>query len=1269
MFAEAGELDVCAAVAGVWPEDDVPVWELSLERWRETLDANLTATFLTARGFLREPRRPRGLARPRRLDRGHLRRGRPRRLRRREVGDPRRAAPLAEERGRPPQPARAGERRRAGLDGLADDRATSSTTAAVARITRTMALPKVATAEDVAAQVVALSLAADLRPRHRPGRHRRRRHGGPDDPRLTARRATHDAARPRLPLTLTKTDGGRGRRHTLAAGMIAVSSRARESAIDVGRIRPRHIGPARHLQSSTVDARLDPSPIWWFTASLDCGDRAVRLASVTWPAASRHALHEGPPIVADGGMGSLLTAAVPRLRSPEEANLRAPGGGRLAARQLHQRRRRADRDEHVRRQPPQARRPLPRRRARADQLDRGEARPRGARADRPRRLHRRRDRAARGGGEPGEAPRALRRAGGGARRAAAPTSSCSRRSTTSRSSSTRSRPSARVSALPIVALLTFDEDAETLAGVTRARRRPSASPSSSVAAFGANHGAGLLAALTALEQMQATGAPLAALPNIGLASLARRQGDLPARDARLLRRVRRARARPRRARDRRLLRHDPDRDRGDPGRDRRGTAGRALRLDDDAREVAVALGEEQRETGSRERCARASSSSRCSSTRRSAARAAALLDVARELEASGLVRFVDVNDNATARAGISALMVSGAIERATGLETIPHLTTRDSTVLGLESQLLGAHAEGVRNVLAITGDPPEVGDYPGSQGVYEIDSIGLTEPDRAAEPRRGLQRPADRRADVVLPGRRGQPDRRRPRARGRALPREDRGRRQVRDDADRLRPRRARPLRASCSAAGRCPCSPAIFPLTSYRLALRLHNEVPGIIVPDALQRALDEAGAGAAEVGMAHATRAARRGARALRRRLRRRAVPQADARCSSCSPSSPPASVDELRGERGDASGRAGCRAGGRPCRAAAAPRTARTSRRTFGWPGTWSATAPTTQTSTSPQSAPTASPPSESSSRSGGSSRSPLRIVRASTPRRPAGRRRCRRSHRRARRAPCSASLRPAARKCGATRAPHGPRRAPARRARARSRSSRAGTRRGRRSPTTATMIQSRSVIARSSPPARAALSGRVRAALVLAGSRRQAVLADVDELAAAVVRAGERHGQEAVVDAEPRGRLAAGGKDSHRVAACRRALVVREPPGRAELRTGGWNGGGGRGGGRDSGDARGYRRSCGVVAPRGEQNDHDCHSEADDDERGDRLPALSTRPHRAMVVAMPRQSRPAGYTAHRPGGVVQLVRTPACHAGGRGFESRRSRSLPPAAPRSK
>lgn len=61
LFAETrealGRVDACAAVAGAWPRADEPVWQLPLERWRATLDANLTASFLTARGFLREVER------------------------------------------------------------------------------------------------------------------------------------------------------------------------------------------------------------------------------------------------------------------------------------------------------------------------------------------------------------------------------------------------------------------------------------------------------------------------------------------------------------------------------------------------------------------------------------------------------------------------------------------------------------------------------------------------------------------------------------------------------------------------------------------------------------------------------------------------------------------------------------------------------------------------------------------------------------------------------------------------------------------------------------------------------------------------------------------------------------------------------------------------------------------------------------------------------------------------------------------------------------
>jgi len=94
----------------------------------------------------------------------------------------------------------------------------------------------------------------------------------------------------------------------------------------------------------------------------------------------------------------------------------------------------------------------------------------------------------------------------------------------------------------------------------------------------------------------------------------------------------------------------------------------------------------------------------------------ALIATARAVRDSGRAQFLDVNDNPRARARMSGIMAAVAIERFTGVETIPHLTTRDMTIAGLESVLLGAHAEGVRNILAVTGDPPEAGDYPGRTG-------------------------------------------------------------------------------------------------------------------------------------------------------------------------------------------------------------------------------------------------------------------------------------------------------------------------------------------------------------------------------------------------------------------------------------------------------------------------------------------------------------------------------------------------------------------------
>ena len=96
-----------------------------------------------------------------------------------------------------------------------------------------------------------------------------------------------------------------------------------------------------------------------------------------------------------------------------------------------------------------------------------------------------------------------------------------------------------------------------------------------------------------------------------------------------------------------------------------------------------------------------------------------------KIMATGQVDAIDVNSGTLARIGMDAMMVAGALE-ARGMETIPHLTTRDLNLIGLQATLLGAWSVGgIRNVLAITGDPPSLGDHPETSGVYEIDSVGL----------------------------------------------------------------------------------------------------------------------------------------------------------------------------------------------------------------------------------------------------------------------------------------------------------------------------------------------------------------------------------------------------------------------------------------------------------------------------------------------------------------------------------------------------------------
>ena len=90
-----------------------------------------------------------------------------------------------------------------------------------------------------------------------------------------------------------------------------------------------------------------------------------------------------------------------------------------------------------------------------------------------------------------------------------------------------------------------------------------------------------------------------------------------------------------------------------------------------------------------------------------------------------LVDAVNVTDCPLAKLRMSPIALSHIIQEKVGLEAVFHITCRDRNLLGLQAELLGASALGVKNILALTGDPPEMGDYVRATGVYDVDSIGL----------------------------------------------------------------------------------------------------------------------------------------------------------------------------------------------------------------------------------------------------------------------------------------------------------------------------------------------------------------------------------------------------------------------------------------------------------------------------------------------------------------------------------------------------------------
>ena len=229
----------------------------------------------------------------------------------------------------------------------------------------------------------------------------------------------------------------------------------------------------------------------------------------------------------------------------------------------------------------------------------------------------------------------------------------------------------------------------------------------------------------------------------------------------------------------------------------------------------------------------------------------------RQLKEAG-VDAVNVPDGPRAQSRMGALLSALMIEREVGLEAVVHYACRDRNLLGMLSDLLGASAAGIRNLLIITGDPPKMGPYPEATAVFDIDSIGLT--NLVSRLNHGL----DPGANPI-----GQPTRFvigvgvNPAA----------------PDMDRELKRFAYKVEAGAEFAitqpvfdleqldrflqqvepFRIPIVAGIWPLVSLRNAEFLANEVPGVSVPNAVVERMRVASGGGKEEALAEGVRIAR--------------------------------------------------------------------------------------------------------------------------------------------------------------------------------------------------------------------------------------------------------------------------------------------------------------------------------------------------------------------------------------------------------------------------
>src|SRR5579883_2185170 len=219
----------------------------------------------------------------------------------------------------------------------------------------------------------------------------------------------------------------------------------------------------------------------------------------------------------------------------------------------------------------------------------------------------------------------------------------------------------------------------------------------------------------------------------------------------------------------------------------------------------------------------------------------------------GGIDAVNIPDSPMARVRMSALALAYLMRQRLDIEIIVHMTSRDRNLMALQSDLLGAHAHGVRNILALTGDPPRVGTLPHVSGVWDVDSTGLVEV--LARLNRGedsggaaIGRPAGFHIGCAVNPTDGDWARECERLRRKIAAGAQFIMSQPLYDADEFE--------RFMDALGPLPIPflVGVMPLNSYRHAEYLHNEVPGITIPREIRERMAKAGEGGQAEGIAMA-------------------------------------------------------------------------------------------------------------------------------------------------------------------------------------------------------------------------------------------------------------------------------------------------------------------------------------------------------------------------------------------------------------------------------